>query len=134
MRLECPYSKLAFVFSDAGPHHLIPPRSLQVLTGRQPFGRTSDGGVVKKVIDGARPERPNSGFSDGLWNLLQLSCSEEHESQESKRPSIVFIMEQLQKDSSSWFAMFPFPTTAPKRWPFSKLMLIGRSSIRDRES
>jgi len=123
------------MFSDAGPHHLIPPRSLQVLTGHQPFGRTSDEGVVKKVIDGVRLERPNSGFGDGLWNLLQLSWSEEHESQESKRPSIGSIMEQLQKDSSSWFsARLPFPTTAPKRWPFSKLMLIGHSSTRERES
>ena len=109
------------MFSDAGPHHLMLLRSLQVLTGRQPFGRASDGSIVKKVLDGVRPEKPNSGFSDGLWNFLRLSWSEEHESQESRRPSISFILDQLQKDSSGWFSTrLPFPTMEQKRWPFSK--------------
>lgn len=76
---------------------------------------------MKKVIDGVRPERPNTGFSDGLWNLLQLSWSEEYESRGSKRPPIGLILEQLQKDSSGWFSTkLPFPTIESKPWSFSK--------------
>jgi len=89
---------------------------------------------VKKVIDGVRPERPKAGLSDGLWNLLQHSWSEEYESRESKRPSIALILERLQKDSSSWFysAKFPFPTVDSKRLSFSKWIFTGRSSVRER--
>lgn len=81
---------------------------------------------MKKVIDGARPERPNAGFSDGLWNLLQLSWSEEYESQGSKRPSIGLIREQLQKDSSGWFSSskVAFPTLESKRLSFGKWISI----------
>jgi len=105
-----------------GPDYMTP---LQVLTGKPPFGRTSDGGVVKKVHDGVRPERPNAEFSDGLWNLLQLSWSEEHESRESKRPAVGLILDQLQKDSSRWFSVskISFPTVESKRLPFSEWML-----------
>jgi len=73
------------------------------------------------VIDGVRPERPATGFTDGLWKLLELSWSEEYENRESKRPSIGLILEQLQKDSS-WFytARVPFPTVEQKRSSFSK--------------
>jgi len=93
---------------------------LEVLTGRVPFGRASDAGVVKRVIGGTRPDRPKTGFSNGLWDLLRLSWSEEYESQESKRPPIPLILEQLQKDSSAWFATarLPFPTVEPERSPF----------------
>jgi len=113
--------------SGLGPHYLIPLPSQKVLTGRAPFGRTSDGSIVKKVIDGARPERPNAGFTDGLWNLLQLSWSEEYEGRESKRPSISLILERLQKDSSTWFstARLPFPTVDSKRLSFSKWIFTG---------
>lgn len=73
------------------------------------------------MVDGVRPERPNAGFSDGLWALLQLSWSEEHEGRESKRPSIGLVLEQLQKDSSGWFsAKLPFPTVESKLLSFSK--------------
>jgi len=72
-------------------------------------------------MDGVRPERPNSGFSDGLWNLLQLSWSEEHENRESPRPSITLILEQLQTDSSSWFSTpkLAFPSVESKQLAFS---------------
>jgi len=115
-------------FGDHGPHHLMTPPFLQVLTGHPPFARASDPSVVKKVIDGVRPERPSAGFTDGLWNLLQLSWSEEYESRESRRPSIGLILEQLQKDSS-WFytAKVPFPTVEQKRPSYSKwIMLVAR--------
>lgn len=93
---------------------------LEVLTGRPPFGRSSDGRVVRKVMDGVRPERPNSGFSDELWNLLQLSWSEKHENRESPRPSITLILEQLQTDSSSWFSTprLAFPSVESKQLSF----------------
>lgn len=78
------------------------------------------------MLDGIRPERPNIGLTDGLWNLLQLGWSEEYENRKSKRPSIALILEQLQKDSSTWFsnAKLPFPSVDSKRSPFSQLFLI----------
>jgi len=93
---------------------------LEVLTGRVPFGRASVAGVVKKVVDGVRPDRPSSAFSDGLWELLQLSWSEEYEGRESKRPPITLILDQLHKDSSRWHPVnkLPFPTFASKRLSF----------------
>lgn len=78
---------------------------------------------MKKVMDGVRPDRPGTVFTDGLWNLVQLSWSEENEqSQESKRPSVGSILERLQKDSSNWFytARFHFPTVDSKLLSFSK--------------
>lgn len=92
---------------------------------------------MKKVIDGVRPERPNTGFSDGLWNILQLSWWEEYEGRRSKRPSIGLILDQLQKDSSGWFSTrLAFPTIKSKRstMSISKWIFIGCSSIRERES
>lgn len=109
--------EVSFLSSEGGTHCLIPLPFLQILTGRPPFARASDASVVKKVIDGARPERPSTGFNDRLWNLLQLSWSEEYENRGSKRPSIGLILKQLQKDSSDWFrtARFPFPTAGSDR-------------------
>jgi len=91
---------------------------LEILTGRPPFDRTPDAGVVKDVIDMVRPERPSAGFTNGLWDLLQLSWSEEYEGRESRRPTLGSILEQLQKDSSVWFSTvrLPFPTVESKRW------------------
>ena len=90
---------------------------------------------MKKVIDGARPERPDTGFSDGLWKLLQLSWSEEYANQGSKRPPIGLILEQLQKDSSAWFSSnkLPFPTVESKRLSFSKHMSVVRSPVCERQ-
>lgn len=111
----------------------LPP--LQILTGRQPFGRASDGTIVRKVTEGVRPERPKSGFSDGLWSLLQLSWSEEYESRESKRPPMDLILDQLQKDSSGWFsARLPFPTVESKRSSFSEWISVIYPFVRERES
>ena len=111
------------MFIDPGSRRLMDPPSPQVLTGRPPFGRAPDPSVVKKVIDGVRPDRPSTGFTDGLWNLLQLSWSEEYEGRESKRPPIGLILEQLQKDSS-WFytARVPFPTVDQKQLSFGEWM------------
>ena len=87
---------------------------------------------MKKVIDGIRPERPSTGFSDGLWDLLQLSWLEEYENRESKRPAIALILERLQKDSSGWFSTgkLPFPTVESKRFPFSEwILLVAHPSV-----
>ncbi|KAF9781192.1 kinase-like domain-containing protein, partial [Thelephora terrestris] len=90
---------------------------LEVLTGEPPFGKSSDGSVAKKVLAKVRPEKPHAGFSGGLWDLLQLSWSEEYEHLESKRPPISLILTQLQKDSSSWFSAprLAFPSIDSKR-------------------
>ena len=105
----------------------------QVLTGGPPFGKSSDAGVVKKVMDGTRPERPTAGFSDKLWNLLQLGWSEEYENRESKRPSIALILGQLQRDSSSWFssAKVAFPSVDSKRPSVCKCFVFSRPSVNE---
>jgi len=113
---------------------------LEVLAGRSPFGKSSDSNVLMKVMDGVRPERPDTGFSDGLWSLLQLGWSEEYEDRESKRPSIASILGQLQKDSSNWFSKIPFPSADPKRESFrsnrsrkvpTKATSLGDSELHD---
>jgi len=111
------FSKLPSKSSDM---YALAMTILEVLTGLPPFGKSPDGSVAKKVVGGARPEIPNPGFYAGLWNLLQLSWSEEYENQESKRPSIALVLEQLQRDSSGWFSAprVPFPSVASKRLPF----------------
>ena len=95
-----------------------------MLTGRPPFGKASDGSVVKKVLDGGRPEKPNVALSNELWELLQHSWSEEYENQKSKRPTIATILELLQKESSAWYstAKVALPSAVSKRMSSSEWM------------
>jgi len=45
----------------------------EVLSGRTPFSRSKAPVVMRKVLDGERPERPEeSPFTDVIWGLLQL--------------------------------------------------------------
>ena len=55
-----------------------------------------------KVLEGGRPDRPPSGFSDQLWRLLVCSWSVEHDSKSSKRPSATTVRDQLREDARNW--------------------------------
>jgi len=55
-----------------------------------------------EVMRGKKPDRPPSGFSDTLWNLLLAAWDAEHRSQPSKRPFIQSIVNQLQEDVDEW--------------------------------
>ena len=55
-----------------------------------------------EVMRGKKPDRPPSGFSDALWNLLQAAWDAEYGSQPPTRPSIQTIFSQLKRDVNGW--------------------------------
>jgi hypothetical protein len=55
-----------------------------------------------KVLQGERPDRPPSGFSDQLWELLVTTWHAEQGSQPSKRPLTSTILYQLEEDVRWW--------------------------------
>jgi len=65
---------------------------LEVLTGEPPFARYKDFIVMRKVIEGERPERPErAGFTDDLWRTLEKCWSP----QPYNRPTIEAVLESL---------------------------------------
>ena len=58
--------------------------------------------VTYNVLQGVRPGRPHSGFSNQLWGLLEATWLPEHASQPPKRPQISIIIDQLRKDAGGW--------------------------------
>ena len=79
---------------------------LEVLSEQPPFARDKDFIVMRKVIEGQRPERPEGPwFTDGLWGILEqcwlprpqdrptvdvvLECLEQVPKVPQSRPSIV---------------------------------------------
>lgn len=54
------------------------------------------------VITGVKPDRPLSGFSDVLWNLLLKSWDPEYGSQPIIRPSVKTISNQMKEDANGW--------------------------------
>jgi len=57
---------------------------------------------MMKVVEGVKPDRPLSGFSNGLWDLLLKAWDPECGSQHPKRPSIREISEQMKEDAGDW--------------------------------
>ena len=55
-----------------------------------------------KVVQGDRPERPSSGFSDTLWELLVKTWDTEDGPKSQKRPSVSIVRGRLQEDVSEW--------------------------------
>ena len=77
--------------------------SAQVITGRYPFYNISrDVVVMCKVLEGGRPDRPLSGFSDRLWESLTTTWLEEQGSEPSKRPTTSIILDRLREDVHNW--------------------------------
>lgn len=73
------------------------------MTGCRPFDTIArDAAVMYKVLEGGRPDRPSSGFSDQLWQLLVGTWSVEHGSQSSKRPSATIVRDRLREDVRNW--------------------------------
>ena len=77
---------------------------LQVLTGKRPFNdiKTEPTVILEVAIRGKKPDRPPSGFSDALWNILLAAWDAEYGSQPSKRPPIQTILNRLKEDSDNW--------------------------------
>lgn len=76
---------------------------LEVITGSPPYSYIPAGpAVMYNVLEGVRPRRPCSGFSNQLWGLLETTWLTECASQPSKRPQIPTIIERLENDVHDW--------------------------------
>ena len=82
---------------------------LEVLTGQVPFPRHTGLVVMRKVIDGEHPERPQGAeavwFTDDLWKILEQCWS----SQPRVRPTVEAVLECLGQGSVAWQ---PLPRSA----------------------
>ena len=69
---------------------------LEVLSGEAPFANDNAVGVMRKVINGKRPERPTEvWFTDDLWGTLEQCWS----SQPKMRPTAEVVLERLEQAS-----------------------------------
>jgi len=80
---------------------------LEVLSGQAPFPRYSGLVVMRKVIEGERPGRPQGPeevwFTDGLWETLGQCWSP----QPKDRPAIESILGCLEQVSVTWQPLPP---------------------------
>ena len=80
---------------------------LEVLTGRVPFPRYTGLVVMRKVVDGERPGRPQGAeaawFTNDLWGTLEQCWSP----QPNVRPTVEFISECLERGSLTWQPLPP---------------------------
>ena len=80
---------------------------LEVLSGKPPF--SGDGGfiVMRKVIEGERPGRPEGKegvwFTDDLWEILEQCWLPRPE----RRPAIDAVLECLEQGSTVWQPLPP---------------------------
>jgi len=74
----------------------------EVLSGQAPFAPFKDFIVMRKVIDGERPELPEGAerawFTGDLWQILVLCW----EAQPGSRPSIAAVRGCLERASRTW--------------------------------
>ena len=74
----------------------------EVLSGHSPFRQFRDVIVMRMVLEGKRPERPNGPeqewFTDDLWRVLTQCWESERET----RPSIGDILKLLEQVAGSW--------------------------------
>jgi len=79
----------------------------EVLSGEFPFASYREYVVMRKVIEGERPERPQGAegewFTDYLWHTLQLCWAQEPKG----RPTIEAILECLGPVPEGWKPSFP---------------------------
>ena len=83
---------------------------LEVLSGQVPFEGDNDFVVVRKIIDGERPKRPEEAwFTDDMWGLLECCWA----SKPRGRPGLEVVLQYLEKTSASWPKIsHPAPSTA----------------------
>ena len=74
----------------------------EVLSGQAPFALLKDFIVVRKVMEGERPGRPDGAegawFTDDLWETVELCW----ETRPETRPSIQAVLERLERASRDW--------------------------------
>jgi len=80
---------------------------LEVLSSRVPFPRDGPLIVMRKVIDGDRPGRPQGAegpwFTDDLWETLELCWSPFPKS----RPAVEVVLDCLKRASPTWRPLPP---------------------------
>ena len=57
---------------------------------------------MNRVIHGARPERPPSGFTDELWEMLVASWVEERAGKPQRRLPIPAMLDRLKEIAEQW--------------------------------
>ena len=57
---------------------------------------------MNRVIHGARPERPPSGFTDELWQMLVASWVEERAGKPQRRLPIPAMLDRLKESIEQW--------------------------------
>ena len=79
----------------------------EVLSGQAPFSPYKDFIVMRKVLEGERPGRPEGAegtwFTDDLWETMYLCW----ETQPGSRPSIEAVLECLERVSRTWMPPSP---------------------------
>ena len=79
----------------------------EVLSGQTPFMSLKDFVVMRKVVDGERPARPEGTkgvwFTDDLWGTMELCWA----TQPDSRPNIATVFECLEHISSDWMPLSP---------------------------
>ena len=76
---------------------------LQVITGCHPFHNVAaEVAVMCRVLEGGQPDRPLSGFTDPLWELLTKTWVVEHGLQPAKRPPTSAILDRLNREVDNW--------------------------------
>ena len=82
---------------------------LEVLSGKPPFPDYNGMIVMRKVVEGERPGRPQGGegvwFTDDLWEMLEQCWS----SQPGRRPTIDTVLRCLKHSSTAWQPLPPGP-------------------------
>ena len=75
---------------------------LEVLTGQSPFPCCNNMIVMRKIIEGEHPDRPQGPeevwFTDSLWRVLQQCWSPKPK----LRPTVGGILEHLERGSAAW--------------------------------
>jgi len=74
----------------------------EVLSEQTPFAQLMDLIVMRKVVDGEHPARPEGAkgvwFTDGLWGTMELCWATRPEN----RPDIAAVLERLEQVSRDW--------------------------------
>ena len=80
---------------------------LEVLSGKPPFSGDSGLVVMRKVIEGERPGKPEGKeevwFADDLWEILEQCWLPQPE----RRPAIEAVLECLEQGSTVWQPLPP---------------------------